>query len=190
MKGFTLIEILVVVAVSVIVMGSFIAYNSVSRAQIALSVEQAKIAQLIFRAKSLTISSYTQDPGSPNVRCGYGVSVDYAGRSYSLNRYEVSSNADCDAIYARDPSADFGNIISPVVQLEIYFLDSNLNFQVPGASDELEDVIFIAPEPKTFLKLVGDNSFVGRTAQIYLETKATPPIKATVSVNSFGQVGF
>lgn len=189
MRGFTLIEILVVVAVSVIVTGSFIVYNSVSRAQVALSVEQAKIAQLILRAKSLTISSYTQDIGSPNIRCGYGFSVDYAGRSYSLNRYDVSSNAECDAIYTNQVGSGFGNI-SEVVQLEKYFLDSNLNFQASGTSDELEDVLFIAPDPKTFLKVVGDNSFIRGTAKIYLETKATPPRGATVSVNSVGQVGF
>ena len=196
MRGFTLIEILVVVAVSAIVMGSFIAYNSASRAQIALSVEQAKIAQVILRAKSLTISSYTQDLGSPPFRCGYGFSVDYPGRSYSLNRYEVSISTHCDKIYAGE--AGFENI-SEVVQLEKYSLDSNLEFSSvvckkglpcppPKISDELQDVLFIAPEPKTFLKVGGVLS--GGTAKIYLETKATPLRGATVSVNYVGQVGF
>jgi len=189
MRGFTLVEILVVVAVSAIVLGSFISYNSASRAQIALSVEQAKIAQLILRAKSLAISSYSSNPSG---RCGYGFSVDYgvnyAGRSYSLNRYDVSDNTVCDAIYTGQSGYDFNNLI--LVQLEKYSLDSNLKFQASGESDELEDVIFIAPEPKTFLKLEGDNSFIKGTAKIYLETKAAPLRGATVSVNSVGQVGF
>lgn len=197
MRGFTLIEILVVVAVSVIVMGSFIAYNSASRAQVALSVEQAKIAQLILRAKSLAISSYTQDLGSPNVRCGYGFSVNYPERSYSLNRYEVLDNRGCDDIYFG--RAGFENI-SEVHQLEKYSLDSNLNFgasvvckkkpcpPLPKIGDELEDVLFIAPEPKTFLKV--NNALFRGTTKIYLETKATPLRGATVSVNYVGQVGF
>ncbi|MBI2033631.1 MAG: prepilin-type N-terminal cleavage/methylation domain-containing protein [Candidatus Liptonbacteria bacterium] len=179
MRAFTLIEILVVVAVSVIVMGSFIAYNSVIRAQVALSVEQAKIAQVILRAKSLAISSYFS-----SFRCGYGFSVDYTGRSYSLNRYDVSSDADCDAIYTG--RAGFEN--TSAVPLETHSLDSNLDFQASGASDKLEEVLFIAPEPKTFIK-VGGFLFRG-TAKIYLETKTTPLRGATVNVNSVGQVGF
>ena len=185
MKGFTLVEILVVIGVSVVVMGSFIAYNSASRAQIALSVEQAKIAQLILRAKSLAVSSYTQVSGPLSFRCGYGFSVNTSTQSYSLNRYDVSDNTDCDDIYIGP--AGFENI-SAVHKLEIYYLDSNLKFPVPAIGDELEDVLFIAPEPKTFLQVGG--SLFRRTAKINLETKAAPARRATVSVNPMGQVGF
>lgn len=185
MRGFTLIEILVVVAVSAVVLGSFIAYNSASRAQLALSVEQAKIAQLILKAKSLTISSYSS---SESGRCGYGFSVDYSAGSYSLNRYDVLDNADCDAIYAGQ-AADLQN--TDVTVLERYSLDPNLRFRVLLAN--LEDVLFIAPEPKTFLEVGGRlfrDRLVRGTVRINLETKARPIRRASVTVNSFGQVGF
>jgi len=183
MRAFTLIEIVVVVAVYVIVMSSFIAYNSASRAQIALSVEQAKISQLILRAKSLTIASYSS-PSS--LRCGFGFSINYPARSYSLNRYDVLDNADCDAIYYGE--AGFENTIVVPLPLETYYLDPNLGFPGWGASDQFDEVLFIAPEPKTFLK-VGGSLFRG-TANIYLETRAAPIRSVTVSINSLGQVSF
>ena len=52
-KGFTLIELLMVVAISAMLSAMAISYSNVSKNQITLSVETAKLAQTILRAKDL-----------------------------------------------------------------------------------------------------------------------------------------
>ncbi|RME58128.1 prepilin-type N-terminal cleavage/methylation domain-containing protein, partial [Candidatus Parcubacteria bacterium] len=55
--GFTLIEVLVSVAILVILVAIVVSYGSSSRARYALSVESVKVAQAIARARTLAVTT-------------------------------------------------------------------------------------------------------------------------------------
>src|SRR5205823_134766 len=84
--GFTIVELLIVVAISAMLASIAIGYSSISRNQVALSVETAKVAESIIRAKSLAIATYASIPGT----CAYGVSVDIAQNRYSIFAFTPS----------------------------------------------------------------------------------------------------
>src|SRR5438105_773284 len=62
-SGFTLIELLVSMMITMLLSGFIITYTSGGRAQTTLYVEQAKLGQLVSRAKSLSISTYNKSDG-------------------------------------------------------------------------------------------------------------------------------
>ena len=57
-NGFTLIEVLIVIAISAMLAGIAIGYSGVGRNQTALSVEETKISQFILQARTLAIATY------------------------------------------------------------------------------------------------------------------------------------
>ena len=86
-NGFTLIEMLVVIAVMALLSGLAIVYSHVGQNQVALSVESAKVAQLILEAKDLSVATYSDKKNT----CGYGVHFDYSTNRYSLFEYDLPS---------------------------------------------------------------------------------------------------
>jgi prepilin-type N-terminal cleavage/methylation domain-containing protein len=134
-RGFTLIEMVVVLAITAGLSSFLIIYNRASREYIALSVEAAKIAQVIGRARSYAVSFRT-DPSAP-ATCGYGVTFDLAGQAYSFVRYEGTP---CTGIELAGPT---------VIPLETYRLDPKLRFG--AGANVLEAVLFSPPEPKAYL---------------------------------------
>lgn len=62
-SGFTLLEILIVISITIMISGIAISYNGSTQQQIGLYVEVQKLAELILRAKSLAVSTY-RDPGN------------------------------------------------------------------------------------------------------------------------------
>ena len=63
-SGFTLIEMLIVVAISAMLAAIAIGYSGVERDQTALSVEVTEISQFILQARSLAIATYGNAAGS------------------------------------------------------------------------------------------------------------------------------
>ena len=68
--GFTLIEMLIVIAISGMIASLAISYSGTERNQTALSVEKTKLAQFILQARALALATYTNQEGYV---CGYGV---------------------------------------------------------------------------------------------------------------------
>ena len=170
--AFTLIEVLVVIAVTSLLAGLILTYSSTSRDQVALYVQQAKLAQTIAKAKSLTISTYNK----PTVPCGYGVHMDYPGGAYTLFSYDA-------------PSCDDLSVLNPAFETTVTAetLPSNLVFGTPDAGS-IDDILFIPPNPDTWVWLHGSNT-TSTAGQVPIMARSGAP-KLTVTVSSAGQISF
>lgn len=173
-------ELIVVSAVTAFLAVSLIVYSSSSRSEIALTVESAKIGQFISRAKSLAVST----GASATPLCGYGVSLNYPLRSYSLFRYASLARGDCDLIgTAADPSINAARITI----LETLTLDTNVNFRAGG--QRLGYVLFVSPDPDTRLWADGSSGVTSGVLPVPLVGRSGGRVKL-VDISSSGQISF
>lgn len=178
-RGFTLIELLVVVVITTALSSFLILYNHTSRQQIALSVDEAKLAQVIFRAKSLALSSY-REPSSDI--CGYGVHIDYGAGKYALFSYTKQAGVECEDITSIDFALE--------QQMSLFSLNKELVFlsPPPGGGNRIDDVLFIPPQPVTFMNSGGTFLSSG-SGKIALGTE-DGSANAIITVNSAGLITF
>ncbi|MBI4085369.1 MAG: type II secretion system protein [Candidatus Liptonbacteria bacterium] len=178
-EGYTIIELLVVMAITALFSSILISYNHTSRQQIAFYAEQTKLIQSIFRAKSLALGSYVGSSAS-NI-CGYGVHIGYSEMSYSIFSYSKAGVTDCQGISSINPASE--NIIST------FKLDNNVSFTtVISSGQRLDDVLFIPPQPLT---LVGSGGSIIRngSAAVSLRTLDSS-LSASININSAGLIDF
>ena len=175
-RGFTLIEILIVVAITSLLSAYLILYNGTNRQQVNLSVEQAKLSQVIFRAKSLAVATAT----GGGLVCGYGVYLDYAKSSYAIFRYTQPS---CNSISAIDPAdsahytqVDSATLASPLILAKI----GNTNLGI---------VFFKPPNPNTILWDTDGVIASSGTLTAHLQGSDSSLI-ATVNVSTAGEISF
>lgn len=142
-QGFTLLEILVVLGVTTFLTGMVLTYGAKGRNQTSLYVEQAKLAQIILRAKSLSVATYNK----PDIPCGYGVNIDYDANSYEMFSYRP---ANCFDIKNTGIVKD---VLNKYTVIESYTLASgvklNRNSVDPNAT--LSTVFFLPPNPDTYI---------------------------------------
>lgn len=185
-RAFTVIELLIVLAISALFSTLAITYSSVGRNEIALSVEEAKIAQFILQAKALSIATYTSNGTS----CAYGFMIDGIGTPDT--KYSIFS-------YGRDPAATVcppassiaaANTIDPDYESmstpgtwQIAVTNGVKVVQTAGASMA---ILFYPPDPTVFLSSDGTDLQPG-SLSITLET-VDGKNQATISVNPEGQV--
>ncbi|MBI4085662.1 MAG: prepilin-type N-terminal cleavage/methylation domain-containing protein [Candidatus Liptonbacteria bacterium] len=178
-KAFTLIELLVVLVVTSGLSAFLIIYNHASRQQVALYVEEAKLVQVISRAKSLSLSTYREESAEI---CGYGIHIDYGNNRYSLFSYAKPSGIECKKITNIDLEAE--------VQISQFSLSNDLVFisPPPKGGDRIDDIIFIPPDPTTLMDSGG--SFISDGfGNIALGTQDGSAV-VTVTVSSAGQITF
>ena len=72
-KGFSVIEMLVVVAMTAILAGTLLGFNRSSEKTIALATEQERVISILGRARSLALQRYTA--GSDSYTCGMRVKL-------------------------------------------------------------------------------------------------------------------
>ena len=171
--GFTLIELLVTVALTALLSSFVIVYSSSSRTQTVLFVEQAKIGQVVVRATSLAISTYS----SASPPCGYGVHFDAPARAYALFSYAV---ADCASIRSIDPGA------AAYSASQRFSLPQGIVME--DTEDSLSDIFFVPPDPKTMLWVRG-TLLAGGSASVRLAT-ADGTRKSALQVSPAGQISF
>jgi prepilin-type N-terminal cleavage/methylation domain-containing protein len=176
-KGFTLIEVLVVVAMTAILSGIVLTYNSSGRHQLILMIESSKLAQFIAKSKSYAISTYAQTPAP----CGYGMHIDYT----TADRYIFFSYsaADCQTITFIDTtSAGYRELSSVSLPPQLKFLS------ISGGIEAVRDILFVPPEPATLI-WTGDPATRVDSADIILSS-VDGLTERRVSVNSAGQITF
>lgn len=183
-KGFTLIEILVVVSITAIISSFALIYTKSSQSQVTLQIEEQKIASFIFRAKSLAITTYSRLPATRS--CGYGLEINYATRNYWIFSYEPpidptkpSTCPDVTAIQSRYQ-----------VAMTSSTLPKELIFDQQPAAKRLRLVLFLPPAPRTLLSNNSGNSGDldrGGALNIYLSTR-DGLAKRTITVGSAGQI--
>lgn len=197
-KGFTLVEILIVLAITAVLSGIAIVYSHVGESQISLSIEESKIGQLILEARELSIATYSQSGST----CAYGVSFDYTDspQRYSLFEYNAKapggfcpSLASTTAPNAIDTDAvqiyAAGTWQVPVAQgVEL------INATSTPASETIQYVMFYPPDPFTLISTDGQTFLSNYTdppapaeASIYLQT-FDGSLSRTITMSPSGQV--
>jgi len=197
-QGFTLIEVLIVIVISAILATVAITYNSVSRNQIALSVETAKVEETLLSAKNLAIASYVGSPAT----CAYGVAFNVASNTYSVFAYQpVPYDPSTSTLPCPDP-ADV-TAIGPD-QITAYSpgtwevpLANGVHFASSTNGDALIIALFYPPGPATLLSTDGSvfadspasSTFLDPSTptKVYLVT-ADGKSSSTVLVNPGGQI--
>ena len=144
-SGFTLIEVLIVIAISAMLAGIAIGYSGVGRNQTALSVEETKISQFILQARTLAIATY----GNTNGVCGYGVSFNPTTQTYSLFAY-VPGLSSCPSALDITPASveDIADRKNIRMRHGRFTLKVESSFQVSRTASPPYSFI---PDPTTFL---------------------------------------
>lgn len=133
MKGFTLVETLVVLAVMTMMTAMLVLYNRTGERQIVLLREKAQLINTLLRAKGLALNTVLEAEPA----CGYGVSI-LEGR-YVLYRDKASVCRASDRAYTEG------------VDEVLTGADIRLPQSVRFGASTIEDVLFVPPNPKVFL---------------------------------------
>jgi prepilin-type N-terminal cleavage/methylation domain-containing protein len=185
-RGYTLIELLIVMSITLLISSFSILYGRMGARQIALYVEAQKIAEIIFRAKILATSAH-QDA---SLICGYGVVIDYAASTYQIFSYDPPNpnprNLQCNTVATSGINPANVNFSSAESLKNKFNLNPDLAFAVNA--DSIVYILFIAPYPTT---LISDSSAgtIAPTGKIYMNTVLGGNSLA-VDVSSGGQVNF
>jgi prepilin-type N-terminal cleavage/methylation domain-containing protein len=107
--GFSLIEVIVVISITLFFMSMTIAYNRTSGSQTILFSEQAKVAGVLNRARSIVLSRRSLD----GAVCGVGVLFD---NSVSPNALALFSDVSCDGLTNDDDVLDT-IVVNPSVKI-------------------------------------------------------------------------
>jgi prepilin-type N-terminal cleavage/methylation domain-containing protein len=199
-KGFTLIEMLVVLAITALLSGLAIVYSHIGQNQIALSIEESKVAQLILEAKELSIATYSTD--SPT--CAYGVQFDLASSTYSLFEYNSAESLPaypgrpiCPSLASTSIAIDPGAVDEYAAGSWQIHTAQGVKLDDPGvASGTIQDVLFYPPDPCTLISLDGEtfesdcsavNGNPPEESYVYLST-TDGSASRTITVNPAGQV--
>ncbi|MEK7193236.1 MAG: hypothetical protein AAB652_00400 [Patescibacteria group bacterium] len=195
LTGFTVIELLVVVGITASLASLLVVYGGSARQFNTISVEQAKIGQVILRAKSLAVATFNQPP----VPCGYGVAFNAVSSTYTLFSYDVyvGNKKDCgtiNVIHTNNPQpSDCGPGFDPssppprcYIEIETHALNSGLKFDSAGNTDAMDFVFFRPPDPRTYL--FPDPPRISEK-RVYLKT-LDGGVSRVVTVNLAGQISF
>src|SRR3989344_6403103 len=180
--GFTLIELVIVIMLTTLIASFAIVYSRQSGTQIALYVEAQKMAELVFRAKSMALTAY-RDPALGNV-CGFGFEIDYAQQEYLLFSYDVPPLPDrCGTVAAIDPDLITelpGQRYAPGRDLEVR--------QTPP--EALQYVLFIPPEPTTIVSRNGTGGSPSPNGVGTIDLQTANGSVMTIRISSGGQISF
>ena len=205
-KGFTLIEILIVLGITAVLSSLAIVYTHVGQNQISLSIEESKVAQLILEAKELSIATYS----SNSATCAYGVAFNYASSAasstYSLFAYNAATilpgYGDSRQIC---PSLASTSVAFDTSTFQLYESGSWQVHTAPGimldgsggeASNTIQYILFYPPDPCTLISIDRQtfqsdcSSITGNPppeAYVYLST-VDGSMSRTITVNPAGQV--
>jgi prepilin-type N-terminal cleavage/methylation domain-containing protein len=203
-RGFTLIEILIVLAITAVLSGLAIVYTHVGQNQISLSIEESKIAQFILEAKELSIATYS----SNSATCAYGVAFNYtnsaASSTYSLFAYNAAATSSEYGGRPICPSLASTSIAIDQSAIQQYQSGSWQVHTAQGvelvnggaASDTIQYILFYPPDPCTLVSTDGQtfqsdcSSITGNpppSAYVYLST-VDGSMARTIIVNPAGQV--
>jgi prepilin-type N-terminal cleavage/methylation domain-containing protein len=159
-KGFTLLEMMIVLSLVIVLTSVTAVYNKGIGRQIVVAQQHAKVLGMIVKARSAGFTI----PKTVESICGYGVHVDPVTRTFVFFKDICGS--------AQPNKYDEGEKIEQIV------LDSS----VTVASD-MSDIVFIPP----FGKVSIDDTDARITATVTIAS-ASESMTKQVKVNSYGQI--
>jgi|SRR3989344_6268422 len=173
--GFTLIETLVVISITIILAGVLLVYNRSNEGQIVLYRDQAVIVGLLNRAKSLAIQKYREPAFSDYSACAFGVHFEPSpSRDFVLFQDLGLGGCTAGRVYAYNDGA------VPPEELQRISLDSRLRFVGIPASGL--DILFVPPEVSILT-----NSPDGLPIAITVETNDGKFV-STATIGAAGQI--
>lgn len=135
-KGFTLIEMLVVLAIIVIITGVVIFNTGLERQNSALLRSAQKLSLDLRRAQSFALSSKVFK--TLGVPCGWGAHFNGVGSDSYIIFADLAVNQNCS-------DRDFVRAVNGSEDFETANLESGIT--VSGLSSGLSDIIFTPPDP-------------------------------------------
>lgn len=162
-KGFTTIEILVIIGVMGLLSSLLMVYGRTGERQIILFKEQARIISSFSRAKYLSVATF----GKTDVPCGYGVHFE-APRTFLIFK-DLAASDGCSASDKKYSGAD--------EIFESFNLDSTIIFD----RLTLSDAVFIPPDPSVVITPNQDQ------AAVVIKIVNTED-SAIIKINNAGQI--
>jgi type II secretory pathway pseudopilin PulG len=179
-NGFTIVELIVVFSVITMLASFLILYSKSSNSQVVLSLETSKLVEFLNKAKSLSISTYTEKGAA----CGYGINIDYRNNSYTLFKYGSPSPNNCKNI----ASSSINFLDQTYIELQNNSLPPSAKFE--KKNNYLNTIFFMPPDPKILIwKNDGPLPTQEDQAFIYLLTK-DQSYEKTIEVNIAGQISY
>jgi len=164
-SGFTLIELIVVLGVTVGLSAILITYSRTGERQIILFREQAKVINAVLRAKNLAIQAYAGGGGGIDV-CGYG--VNFQPNAVVIFKDLAPDCSSSDNRYSGDASELFESYqLNPLVQFS----------QMP-----ISDAVFIPPD----LEVIFTPS--GASEPLFVISTLDGAANVKIRINDAGQV--
>jgi prepilin-type N-terminal cleavage/methylation domain-containing protein len=185
-KGFTLVEVIIVIGITTVLAGLILTYTSDSRDQVAMYVEEAKLAQTISRAKALSITTFNQPGGRAEIPCGYGVFFNYDAQTYNLFSYKTPKCVFAQSLDLSEMEEGDCTIGVPACSISSAVLPRNVKLFFEGKEDSIDTVFFIPPDPKTWV-WNKDAISTSTSGRVYLSTSKT---NVSVYVGPGGQISF
>lgn len=136
-KGFTLVEVLVVAAITGFISTFMLLNFQRSRIDLTLSTNEVIGSLRSAQTRSLASTQYDTGTGS-KIRCGYGIHY-INPASYAMYVGPDAASVDCSTLNKNYDGAD------SIIQTNI-FTDARVEFKSP-----FNDIFFEPPDPKTYL---------------------------------------
>ena len=172
-RGFTLIEIIVIIGIITLLTSLLLLYSRGGERQILLLREKAKVISAVLRAKAMAINTVIEAQPA----CGFG--VHFEERRYFIYRDSALDPRDCFAI--SDHRRYSGEASGEILASEIFPLDPALRF----SGLPIGDVFFQPPQPRVFFD--GEEPVSLREARLTLATLDNNS-QASIIINDAGQI--
>jgi len=167
-SGFTLVEMLVVLGITAMLSSVFIGYGGTIKDQVSLFREEAKMVQVLYKAKTYSVQALKNSDGKSS--CGYGVHFSNIENSYFIylkNERESDGTCKKDNLNYRNGDTQQGNK---------NMIDSKVHL------NNVSDIVFIPPKPEVYF--YPNNSFGGKVKLCNLNESFC----REVTVNKVGQI--
>lgn len=170
-RGFTLLEMMVVLGLVIIFATITVMYNKNIGKQIVVSREHAKVLSILIKARS---AGFTIPKSPTQSICGYGVHVDAASRTLTFFK---------DLGVVGSPCASTADHVYTVGQGDSEMIEQVVLDPSVSMTSDMSDIVFIPPFGDVLIDADGTKT----TATITI-VGASAGVTKAVKVNSYGQI--
>jgi len=158
-KGFTLVEIIIVLGITIMLTSVLIVYTRGGEKQIIFFKDQTVLVSSLLRAKAFAIETFQPklQPGldpAQEIICGWGVSFSRNSKEYTIFKdLPIPNDTDCanaNKSFDKTGEAFEAFEFSEIVEIDCLALNGSLNGSCLNSNNESKiDIVFIPPDPLT-----------------------------------------